>query len=223
MVDRQYIIDKSIKLENVLCMLITRYYFPVPEGINLKFMHNVLCDPSANTSFKINVFSKCYPEVEKKHIEYMRRIFAIRNLFAHVGLQVATSAADPEAGEKKYLHPKDKDKFLDFAGAPCYFTKFRDSCHLNSFTYAADRRCPERPASATTTHKAASSLLPQMAGRLFVMQFLPPSRAIAHFGLANCPVAYQGLKKEFDQQYMECDGALAKLLDKSGVELVEAQ
>ena len=42
--------------------------------------------------------------------------------------------------------------------------------------------------------KAASSLLPQMAGRLFVMQFLPPSRAIAHFGSANCPVAYQGLK-----------------------------
>ncbi|TXL18575.1 hypothetical protein BMR04_00055 [Methylococcaceae bacterium HT3] len=36
--------------------------------------------------------------------------------------------------------------------------------------------------------------LPQMAGRLFGMQFLPPSRAIAHFGSANCPVAYQGLK-----------------------------
>ena len=33
-----------------------------------------------------------------------------------------------------------------------------------------------------------------MAGRLFVMQFLPPSRAIAHFGSANCPAAYQGLK-----------------------------
>ena len=26
------------------------------------------------------------------------------------------------------------------------------------------------------------------------MQFLPPSRAIAHFGSANCPAAYQGLK-----------------------------
>ena len=39
-------------------------------------------------------------------------------------------------------------------GAPCYLTKFRDSCRLHSFTYAATRGCPERPASATTTHKS---------------------------------------------------------------------
>ncbi|WP_221894528.1 helix-turn-helix domain-containing protein [Bathymodiolus japonicus methanotrophic gill symbiont] len=35
------------------------------------------------------------------------------------------------------------------AGAPCYLTKFRDSCRRNSFTYAANRRCSSRPASAT--------------------------------------------------------------------------
>nr|WP_221901938.1 hypothetical protein [Bathymodiolus platifrons methanotrophic gill symbiont] len=34
-------------------------------------------------------------------------------------------------------------------GAPCYLTKFRDSCRRNSFTYAANRRCSSRPASAT--------------------------------------------------------------------------
>ncbi|WP_221894742.1 hypothetical protein [Bathymodiolus japonicus methanotrophic gill symbiont] len=35
------------------------------------------------------------------------------------------------------------------SGAPCYLTKFRDSCRRNSFTYAANRRCSSRPASAT--------------------------------------------------------------------------
>ncbi|WP_221900274.1 hypothetical protein [Bathymodiolus platifrons methanotrophic gill symbiont] len=45
--------------------------------------------------------------------------------------------------------------FIDHAchtekvGAPCYLTKFRDSCRRNSFTYAANRRCSSRPASAT--------------------------------------------------------------------------
>ncbi|WP_221899574.1 hypothetical protein [Bathymodiolus platifrons methanotrophic gill symbiont] len=37
----------------------------------------------------------------------------------------------------------------DNLGAPCYLTKFRDSCRRNSFTYAANRRCSSRPASAT--------------------------------------------------------------------------
>ncbi|TXL17870.1 hypothetical protein BMR04_03455, partial [Methylococcaceae bacterium HT3] len=40
-------------------------------------------------------------------------------------------------------------KYTFITGAPCYLTKFRDSCRRNSFTYAAKRRCSSRPASAT--------------------------------------------------------------------------
>ena len=29
-------------------------------------------------------------------------------------------------------------------GAPCYLTKFWDSCRHNSFAYAANGRCPRR-------------------------------------------------------------------------------
>ncbi|WP_221899612.1 helix-turn-helix domain-containing protein [Bathymodiolus platifrons methanotrophic gill symbiont] len=38
---------------------------------------------------------------------------------------------------------------LKQVGAPCYLTKFRDSCRRDSFTYAANRRCSSHPASAT--------------------------------------------------------------------------
>ncbi|TXL00393.1 hypothetical protein BMR11_03425 [Methylococcaceae bacterium CS5] len=38
-------------------------------------------------------------------------------------------------------------------GAPCYLTTFWDSCHQHSFAYAANGRCPGRPASVSTTHK----------------------------------------------------------------------
>ncbi|WP_221901088.1 hypothetical protein [Bathymodiolus platifrons methanotrophic gill symbiont] len=79
-------------------------------------------------------------------------------------------------------------------GAPCYLTKFWDSCRHNSFTYAADGRCPERPASATTTHKSASSLLPHWLDGYSECNSCSSRVLLAHVESANCPVAYQGLK-----------------------------
>ena len=84
-------------------------------------------------------------------------------------------------------------KTVTTTGAPCYLTKFRDSCHLNSFTYAANGRCPERPASVTTTHKSRFVITPSN-GWTDIRNAILASRAIAHFGSANCPAAYQGLK-----------------------------
>ncbi|GFO76627.1 hypothetical protein BPLS_P4531 [Bathymodiolus platifrons methanotrophic gill symbiont] len=72
-------------------------------------------------------------------------------------------------------------------GAPCYLTKFRDSCRHNSFTYAADGRCPERPASATTTHKSRFVITTSLAGRLFGMQFLLLSRAASTRRISELP------------------------------------
>ncbi|GFO71356.1 hypothetical protein BJAS_P0769 [Bathymodiolus japonicus methanotrophic gill symbiont] len=79
-------------------------------------------------------------------------------------------------------------------GAPCYLTKFRDSCRHNSFTYAADRRCPERPASATTTHKRRFVITTSLAGRLFGMQFLLLSRAASTRRISELPCRLSGTK-----------------------------
>ncbi|WP_221900706.1 hypothetical protein [Bathymodiolus platifrons methanotrophic gill symbiont] len=48
---------------------------------------------------------------------------------------------------------KNRNKKRGFSGAPCYLTTFWDSCHQYSFAYAANGRCPGRPASVSTTHK----------------------------------------------------------------------
>ena len=80
------------------------------------------------------------------------------------------------------------------SGAPCYLTKFRDSCRHNSFTYAADGRCPERPASATTTHKSRFVITTSLAGRLFGMQFLLLSRAASTRRISELPCRLSGTK-----------------------------
>ncbi|WP_221896463.1 transposase [Bathymodiolus japonicus methanotrophic gill symbiont] len=87
-----------------------------------------------------------------------------------------------------------KDRPIKPAGAPCYLTKFRDSCRHNSFTYAADGRCPERPASATTTHKSRFVITTSLAGRLFGMQFLLLSRAASTRRISELPCRLSGTK-----------------------------
>ncbi|WP_221901807.1 putative transposase [Bathymodiolus platifrons methanotrophic gill symbiont] len=49
----------------------------------------------------------------------------------------------------KMIAYRAETAMANLLGAPCYLTKFRDSCRRNSFTYAANRRCSSRPASAT--------------------------------------------------------------------------
>lgn len=110
MVDRQDIIERSINLENLICMLITLHFFPA-KGVKLDFMQIVMCDPSANTAFKVSVFSKCYPQIKRDLIEKMSRMFNIRNLFAHCGLHV-TSFADPD--NSGIMNPKKMNEPIDF-------------------------------------------------------------------------------------------------------------
>lgn len=111
MIDRQSIIESAINVENLLCALIARHFFKPHDGINLDFMHTVLYDPLATIGFKVNVLHKCYPDLTKKDIENLRRIFNIRNFFAHAGLRI-TKRADPDA--VGFINPKNQDEFLDF-------------------------------------------------------------------------------------------------------------
>ncbi|GFO77581.1 hypothetical protein BPLS_P6108 [Bathymodiolus platifrons methanotrophic gill symbiont] len=108
---------------------------------------------------------------------------------------IETYSADEDTVMEIY-HPDGHSMVArgESAGAPCYLTKFRDSCRHNSFTYAADGRCPERPASATTTHKSRFVITTSLAGRLFGMQFLLLSRAASTRRISELPCRLSGTK-----------------------------
>lgn len=123
-VDRQHIIERAINLEHLLCSLVTHHFFP-NKALKLSFFHGVMLDPLANSAFRINVFWKCYPGFLKGIIEKLRRIFSIRNIFAHAGLYVTTTA-DPDA--MFFMDPKNKDKRLDFDSLAEEFDQKVDEC-----------------------------------------------------------------------------------------------
>jgi hypothetical protein len=123
-VNRQEIIDKSINVENVLAVLITHRFFP-GKAINATFLQIVLYDAHANTAFKVSVYEKCYPDTPKGVIEALRRLFAIRNLFAHCGLQL-TSIVDPDAAG--VMDPKRLNTPLDFSRLRQEFMEKEANC-----------------------------------------------------------------------------------------------
>lgn len=110
MVERQEIIDKAINIEIIISALITAKYFP-GELVNSDFLQEVLYDPLASAAFKVNIFEKCYSDVPKKTIESMRRLFNIRNIYAHCGLSMS-SKVDPD--QSGVMNPKKKNQPLDF-------------------------------------------------------------------------------------------------------------
>jgi hypothetical protein len=117
MVNRHNVIDKAINVENIMCALITHKYFPGP-GLNLKFHHEVLYDPYATIGFKISLLKKCYDELSERTINRLRRLFNIRNIFAHCGLHF-TSLVDPD--KSGVLDPKDRNTMLDFVSLESEF------------------------------------------------------------------------------------------------------
>lgn len=106
---RADIIDRSINLEGIISLLVTNHFFP-KQPLPLRFLHGVMCDANANTAFKLSVFAKCYPNFPKQLLERSRRIFNIRNIFAHCGI-VVTNLVDPD--RSGVLDPKHLDEPLD--------------------------------------------------------------------------------------------------------------
>lgn len=123
--NRQEIIEKSINVETIISTLVTHHFFPSAGIGNFEFLHTVMYDQHANTAFKISVFEKCYRNTPKAVLEAMRRLFAIRNIFAHCGLQIS-SAVDPELSG--VVDPKDRDKILDFDDLKKQFVEKEKLC-----------------------------------------------------------------------------------------------
>ena len=119
MLERQHVIEKAIRIENLLSILVTQKFFP-GTSINGRFLQQVMYDPHANTAFKVSVFSKCYPEFPHEDVEKIRRMFSIRNIYAHCGLEL-TSAVDP--GKSGIIDPKKLNEPLDFVALEAEFMR----------------------------------------------------------------------------------------------------
>jgi hypothetical protein len=122
--NRKEIIDKSINVENILALLITHRFFP-GSGINANFLQVVLYDPHANTAFKVSVYEKCYRDTPKQVLEALRRLFSIRNLFAHCGLHII-SLVDPDSSG--VMDPKNLNTPLDFEKLRTEFLEKEEIC-----------------------------------------------------------------------------------------------
>jgi hypothetical protein len=122
--DRQDVIDRSINVENLLAVLITHRFFPGPV-INGKFLQIVLYDQHANTAFKVSVYEKCYSDTHNNVLQALRRLFAIRNLFAHCGLHM-TSLVDPDSSG--IMDPKKLDTPLNFSALRTEFLEKEQVC-----------------------------------------------------------------------------------------------
>jgi hypothetical protein len=108
-INRTDILDRAMNIENLLSILITYYFFP-GEAIKLDFLQKVLNDESASANYKRSLFFKCYPETDKKIDENIRRIFSIRNTFAHSGLAIHLFTDE----EAKHPDPRKVGSFIDF-------------------------------------------------------------------------------------------------------------
>lgn len=125
MIDRQSVIEKAINVEHLISVLITHKFFP-GDVFNVTFLKQVMYDPSANTGFKVSVFSKCYPDVPKVSTERIRRIFNIRNIFAHCGPD-ALAFVDTDRSE--LFEPERHFEPLDFAALEHEFFELEALVH----------------------------------------------------------------------------------------------
>lgn len=87
--DRTEAIEMAINIENWMSILITHHFFP-REGVYLDFLTKVLHDEGFSANLRRSIFIKCYPDTPAKIDNAMRRLFAIRNIFAHSGLYLGT-------------------------------------------------------------------------------------------------------------------------------------
>lgn len=130
MINRQEIIEKTIHIENLLSLLITFRYFPEKKAINSDFLQEVLYDPLATSAFKINLLQICYPEFGEDNIQRLRRIFNIRNLFAHCGLEIS-SVVDPK--NFSVIDPNKKNVPLDWKTLTEEFNQIASELENNLF------------------------------------------------------------------------------------------
>ncbi|MFP3848260.1 hypothetical protein [Pseudomonas sp. W5-01] len=83
--DRNNVLSKAINIETMVSILITVYFFPDRKAINMDFMSKLFNDEAASANYKRSVFMKCYPGTTSAMDNKIRRVFSIRNTFAHIG------------------------------------------------------------------------------------------------------------------------------------------
>lgn len=109
LIDRNKVINKAVNIESMLCVLITAYFFPDKKALNMDFMSKLFNDEAASANYKRSVFMKCYPDTTKAMNESIRRVFSIRNTFAHIG----SFFVDPIGASPGHLNPKPEKGHVD--------------------------------------------------------------------------------------------------------------
>jgi hypothetical protein len=111
---RGQIIEDSIDLETMINLVISIHYL---GKVSSQFYYEVLYDEYFTLGLKLRILEKIVPQAkaDKKHIDNLRRLSAIRNYFAHSGTQFihpGKLGMDGMVGEVP--DPKKPDKSIDY-------------------------------------------------------------------------------------------------------------
>jgi hypothetical protein len=78
---RSFVVERTIVIEQLISVAITDKYF---GSFKEDFYLEVLCDENFNSGLKLRILVKAFPDqIDSKTNEKIRRLFNIRNLFAH--------------------------------------------------------------------------------------------------------------------------------------------
>lgn len=110
--DRTEVIEMAINVETIMSIMITHHFFP-GEGVYFPFITKVLNDEGFTANLRRSIFIKCYPDTPNQIDNSIRRLFSIRNIFAHSGLYYGVLGSSGDSGMVEGLQSAKKPGKID--------------------------------------------------------------------------------------------------------------
>ena len=109
---RSEVITSFIGVEQLLNCIISQHYF---KAINKSFFLEVLYDAYFDFGLRRRILEKFLPQDQNAMLQPLNRMAAIRNYFAHCGLEVIENVGLPILEELgPVLDPQNTERPLDF-------------------------------------------------------------------------------------------------------------
>jgi hypothetical protein len=105
---RGEIIEKFINIETIVGAIISQHYLKI---VHFPFLTEVLADEYFNFGLKVKILRKIFPD-DAATLEQLARLNAIRNYFAHSGLQFCDKPG--KEGTVQFLDMRKLGKTVDF-------------------------------------------------------------------------------------------------------------
>lgn len=105
LINRTEVIERAIAIDSLLSLAITNHYF---KNIQNDFLLEVMYDEYFSTGLKIRILKKIFSkDIDNKKEAAIRRIFSIRNIYAHLNTRIYNG--------KNWIviNPMDYDKGFD--------------------------------------------------------------------------------------------------------------